>query len=186
MLNRMPLLFVLAGLLCAGCASVPRYFKDRGSDLADIVTCTVGTGVGAKVRLGPLQLAGFKNRDRAGLRGGRAFSGHAPGRDIHETAIPLPALAYGAASYDDFVLEVASDPRDKSYNAIGVPLLTLANEPYYYTGAEIAIGLGGTLRLGVNPGEALDFVLGWFTLDVFQDDLLRVPGYVRPPSGMRK
>ncbi len=33
------------------------------------------------------------------------------------------------------------------------------------------IGLGGTLRLGFNPGELLDFLLGWFTIDIYNDDI---------------
>ena len=41
----------------------------------------------------------------------------------------------------------------------------------YYTQIEVAVGFGGTLRLGCNPGEALDFIAGWFGIDIFGDDL---------------
>ena len=72
--------------------------------------------------------------------------------------------------------------RGKAYSALGVPLLCFCSNgagwsdeicirPYsYYTQIEMAAGLGGTLRLGVNPGEFVDFLLGWTTLDIFDDD----------------
>ena len=40
----------------------------------------------------------------------------------------------------------------------------------YYTQVEVVLGLGSHLRLGLNPGELLDFVLGWTTIDIFGDD----------------
>ena len=44
---------------------------------------------------------------------------------------------------------------------------------HYYTQVEAAAGLLliPSVRLGLNPGELIDFVLGWTTLDIFQDDL---------------
>lgn len=179
-------LVLTLALLSCGCASTSRYLADRRNDLADIVTCTVGTGVGAKARVGPLQVAIFRNRDRAGLRGGHLFFGTEPGRDIHETALPLPVLAHGAASYEYLIFAESEDLRDKSYNANGLPLITLGNEPYYYTEVEVAVGLGGTLRVGVNPGEAVDFLLGWFRIDIYRDDLLGVPGGARPRTNARR
>jgi len=41
----------------------------------------------------------------------------------------------------------------------------------YYTELEIVLGLGPSLRLGFNPGEFADFILGWFGIDFFADDL---------------
>lgn len=40
----------------------------------------------------------------------------------------------------------------------------------YFTQVEISFGLFGGTRVGLNPGEFLDFVLGWFGLDLFGDD----------------
>ncbi len=47
-----------------------------------------------------------------------------------------------------------------------------ANRPRhpYFTQIEVVAGLLGTLRLGFNPGELLDFILGWTTVDIFNDD----------------
>ncbi len=42
---------------------------------------------------------------------------------------------------------------------------------YYYTQCEVCLGVLRGVRLGVNPGELLDFLLGWTTLDTFNDDL---------------
>ncbi|OVE81243.1 hypothetical protein BVY04_03710 [bacterium M21] len=41
----------------------------------------------------------------------------------------------------------------------------------YLTQIEAAAGFGAGIRLGVNPGEFLDFLLGWFGLDPYCDDL---------------
>ena len=37
--------------------------------------------------------------------------------------------------------------------------------------ADLFTALGRTLRFGFNPGELLDFILGWFTIDIYGDDL---------------
>lgn len=41
---------------------------------------------------------------------------------------------------------------------------------WYFTEIEAVGGLGLTLRMGVNPGEFVDFLLGWFGIDIFNDD----------------
>jgi hypothetical protein len=66
-----------------------------------------------------------------------------------------------------------SDRRGKSYEAgmLFIPFLSLANKAYYYTQLEVAAGLGYTVRLGFNPGELLDFLLGWTTIDILRDDV---------------
>ncbi len=40
----------------------------------------------------------------------------------------------------------------------------------YYTDIQLSIGLYFGLRIGLNPGELLDFLLGWTTLDFMGDD----------------
>lgn len=47
---------------------------------------------------------------------------------------------------------------------------------HFLTEIEIAFGVGKSLRLGFNPGELLDFILGWTTIDIFSDDLERKKG----------
>jgi hypothetical protein len=43
----------------------------------------------------------------------------------------------------------------------------------YFTQFEVVVGLGVALRAGVNPGEAIDFILGFVNVDFFGDDLKR-------------
>jgi hypothetical protein len=39
-----------------------------------------------------------------------------------------------------------------------------------WTQLEATVGLWWSMRVGVNPGEMLDFLLGWATLDLYGDD----------------
>jgi hypothetical protein len=43
----------------------------------------------------------------------------------------------------------------------------------YWTQIEVIGDVGVGCRLGFNPGELLDFILGWTTIDIFDDDLER-------------
>ncbi len=45
--------------------------------------------------------------------------------------------------------------------------------PARWTQFEVAAGLLGGVRLGFNPGELLDFLLGFFGADLYGDDLAR-------------
>lgn len=42
--------------------------------------------------------------------------------------------------------------------------------PAYFTQLEVSLGLYGGVRLGINPGELLDLLLGLFTIDLYSDD----------------
>ncbi len=70
--------------------------------------------------------------------------------------------------------------RKKEYAARGryVPFVTWTEQscPSYYTQLEVAAGalLVGA-RVGFNPGELLDFLLGWTTLDIYGDDVREQP-----------
>ncbi len=41
----------------------------------------------------------------------------------------------------------------------------------YYTQVEVCGGFLNTIRIGVNPGEFFDFLLGWIGVDFFDDDI---------------
>ena len=41
----------------------------------------------------------------------------------------------------------------------------------FYTDIEVMIALGAGAKIGFNPGELVDFLLGWTTLDIFNDDV---------------
>ena len=165
-----PALFLAASV--TGCASSQAYFADRGRDAADIVTVTVGKGVGVKARIGPFGLGLCINEDVAGLKSGQIFTAN----DHHDSDGELHLLLIGGES-----TELAS-LRNKDYWAfylLGIPMpgtpFPFAPEnkypPYYFTQFDVAVGLGFTAKLGFNPGELLDFLLGWFGIDIYRDDM---------------
>ena len=51
------------------------------------------------------------------------------------------------------------------------PFYVVSENPAYYTQIEIAGGLLLCLRAGFNPGELLDFILGWTGVDIYGDDV---------------
>ncbi|HOX06911.1 MAG TPA: hypothetical protein PK280_10955 [Planctomycetota bacterium] len=175
----------------SGCASPHAYFSDRWADAKDVFTASVGVGGGAKARVGPLNAGIFLNSDRAGLRGGEAFrladgpliAGDSDGvllvffADQFDLRYPAENPSRGMAAARGVRLTGdALAERHKCHRCAVVPLpsplgaFMFPDSPGYYTQLEIAAGVGGTLRLGFNPGELLDFLLGWTTLDLFRDD----------------
>ena len=211
--------FPLLLIWTAGCSSTG-YLAARGRDAADIFTFTVGAGDGAKVRVGPLQVAAVKNADLVGLRGGEFF---ADGDGLvmnDERYAPLPlfgvrnrysrrerlrrALATGrpmkqgeqeqsssgeARLEQNWItsrskwtrlfgeegfshgLNSVSSRRNKNVLAKSpAPIVAIGATAPYYTQIEIVAGLLLTVRAGVNPGELLDFLLGWTGIDIYGDD----------------
>lgn len=174
-------------VLCSGCTSTG-YLGNRMRDAGDIFTASVGVGTGAKVRVGPVQVGLMANIDMFGLRGGRYGDVTWYETATRETIAPYPYKMHPFSEkqypweYPSFVFgneryHVGDDHsmvarRGKNYESVSpIPFLTLAGQPEYYTQIEVVIGLLGSLRLGFNPGELVDFILGWTTLDIFNDDL---------------
>lgn len=155
-----------------GCAS-SGYLADRGDDLADIFTATIGTGVGAKARAGPLSPALYINQNHVGLQDGDFFTG--TGKYGTESGFEGILLIGGEGGNSS---ELARE-RDKYYQAfylLGIaspaaPCGELTYPPSYFTQLEVAAGVGVTFKLGFNPGELLDFLLGWTTIDMYGDDV---------------
>jgi hypothetical protein len=44
---------------------------------------------------------------------------------------------------------------------------------YLFSQIEIVAAVGPSIRIGVNPGEILDFVVGWLGFDLYDDDIYR-------------
>lgn len=195
-----------AGLvLSSGCASTKAYLADRGRDAGDIVSVAVGTGVGAKVRVSAISFGLLHEGSMAGLTGGSLFAG-APGKYCNDVQF----FCCGS----QHVAPPGSEERYKKFDALQAetiggqdgewcllppfclgPLVPLPQElkhdraPYYYTHIEVVAGLVGSVRVGFNPGELVDFMLGIVGLDILHDDLARrermeaVPGSAaKPPS----
>jgi hypothetical protein len=176
-----PGLALLILLSMTGCAQT--YWIDRGRDSLDIVTATVGMDFGARARVGPLHAGLFYGNDLAGLRGGEIRSYSA--EDCENFAVTT--VDYTFLSMEGFGFGMN---RGKAYCAFGYPFVSTVLDPYseefpwpstlynqygvfhpYYTQIDVAAGLLGGVRLGFNPGELLDFILGWTTLDFFKDDI---------------
>lgn len=157
--------------LSSGCAT-SGYMKDRLTDGSDILTATVGKGLGAKARIGPMQAGVVGVVDKAGLRGGCLYK-----PDPFENA--GADICFAIVGLDDFnYVGRTMGPRRKEfattyclvpipYRFKGGPQLNAS----YWTEIEVVLGVGGTLRLGFNPGELLDFTLGWFGIDIYGDDI---------------
>lgn len=188
---------VLLVPLAQGCATT-RYLADRGNDAADIMTCTVGAGLGAKARVGPVQIGVLVNRDVTGLRGGQfRWWPIADEKSLFSSTCEFDYLVISG----DFFADTFPDIRQKLYSAGGGPLIKdvlpsarqrIPGRPYYYTQIEVVGGLLGSVRLGLNPGEVADFLLGWFGVDIFSDDIGRLsearqdPPRLQPDNGVRR
>ena len=172
--------FVISAF-CSGCATTG-YLGDRMRDAGDVFTATVGMGAGAKARVGPVQVGVVGNVDMWGLRGGQW--GDVAWYETYTRDFLLPWPSKGSFGEERFAYEAEWDmtnKRGKGFVARApLPVLGFARQPEYYTQIEVVVGVIGSLRLGFNPGELLDFILGWTTLDIYHDDLK--PSEANKPS----
>ena len=155
-------------------------------DAGDIFTATILKGGIAKARMGPLRTGVFFGEDIAGLRAGEIY-------------FPSDFQSW-KQNYDDCVLDMSEEvfepgglqiakKRGKLFRTANLyrspyfpffaipvknPEITLPQKIPYYTQIEVAAGLYRGIRLGINPGEILDFILGWTTIDIFDDDLKEI------------
>jgi len=183
-------LALLAAASVTGCASTGGYFIDRGRDAADVFTATVGAGVGAKARVGPLRAGLFLNHDAFGIRGGTVVISDNPFEMLEADLCllyvevceftNLEARCKNYCAHQLFSTEGRSAFIPSPYG--GIPFTSVPYDPrtedtppsrfcHFYTQIEVAGGLIGTVRLGFNVGELVDFLLGWTTIDIFRDDL---------------
>jgi hypothetical protein len=181
------ILLIFISSLGLGCTTP--YMVNRGRDAVDIVTVQVGYGGGAKARVGFLQLGCLVDIGLGGIRGG-AFQGKNEfwpiGFDT-PSKLDLNFFCFGTETFGGNKL---SNHRGKSYvcRQTIVPVLLnpesdikfrdfsekmeMKYNPWsYYTQIEAVVAIGPSIRLGFNPGELLDFILGWTTIDIFNDDI---------------
>jgi len=175
-MSRTVLVLALLATL-AGCT--PTYLADRGRDAVDIFTASVGMGYGAKVRVGPGQAGFLLYEEFYGLRSGvivRENEGYIGPTEV-VSPVPVPSesckLPNLTTAFDNFYPpNTCAEARGKCYDSRTqvVPFVILSDAAYHYPQVEIVLGIVGCVRLGFNPGELLDFVLGWTTLDLLGDD----------------
>jgi len=168
---------VLLVICVAGC-STP-YMIDRGRDAADIFTIGMDYGIGAKARVGPIQTGLIFAAPAGGLRGGQISDGGAG--PLVPTQWDLQYIFGGNEVFCRTFITPRPE-RGKDFEAIGGDIApfwhhlyygenTPSPAPYYYSQIEIAVDLLVGVRLGFNPGELLDFLLGWFWVDIYHDDI---------------
>ena len=111
--------------------------------------------------------------------------------DLHVLSIQIP-FVFGYDSflddrYNRYETSVQTTlKRHKNIHAIHYPLFSVGQSSDYegrlrhfqhsipyYTEAEVILAGYHSLRIGLNVGEMLDFLLGWTTIDIFDDDLAK-------------
>jgi len=176
-------IWAAGNLLLCGCAST--YWGNRLNDTKDVMTCAVGLGLGAIVRAGPLQLPAIVQSDYAGLRCGEVFA--SPMRDDfwtyvseagHVVQSPFPgyerdyATFYGG--YEIFDPGGLAGERHKCVRSQGMGPVTIDGDKRnygFYTQVEGTVGVIVSIRVGVNPGELVDLLLGFAGVDLIGDDV---------------
>ncbi|GIW71193.1 MAG: hypothetical protein KatS3mg102_0735 [Planctomycetota bacterium] len=149
------------------------YLSDRAADLVDVFTVEVGFGPGLHADLKAtdwLHLGvGYAQLRKAGLRGRDAVWM----RD-REVGLPLSALLWVGAWREGALERLGHLHAD-------VPDLLAYPDPWRRADLELGLSAGlVSVRLGLSPGQLLDFLAGLFGFDPAGDD--RGPPLAPPPS----
>ncbi|MDX2176824.1 MAG: hypothetical protein SF028_10160 [Candidatus Sumerlaeia bacterium] len=158
-------------------ATVLGYLKDRGHDLMDLARLRggipqEGKGLGVKARATSLAQAGYVQ-----------FRGDYYGMERRALGITRErrtegglSLLYGSLHQTEFVGGNSFLSTDSKWSMVEDRRI-LKNLPYWDDGRRRFFGFGaevatpvGAIDAGVYPEEALDFVLGWVGIDLFDDD----------------
>lgn len=158
----------LACAVLSGCA----YVADRGRDLRDVFTLSGETGqANLGLHIGPIMTGfGYAEGKGFGLRSGLA--GTYGYRDVNGLFAGERAFWPPGAAAED-----SPERREIRYNWIPTDASNYYNVKPWRANAEIEVSLCLLLglRLGVNLAEAADFLIGWTTLDICDDDHAPTP-----------
>ena len=176
-------LLLATALLASGCAT---YVRDRVADAGDIFTVTVGTGIGVTAKAGPIHTGLGFDIDLYGLRGGE-FGSFVPDRKTDTLLPPSCNAAVIAAAIGAFGPHKSRAwARGKTFSSPYLDtgeLLPFLDLPWnndaechplidpQWTQTDLSVGLIASVRLGFNPGELLDFLIGIVGLDLYGDDI---------------
>ena len=176
-INTLLLLAISVNLM--GCSSP--YVKNRIRDAADIFTFTTGVGAGGKAKIGPISTGLDIQEDSIGIRNGAFFAANpTPSSDFRKrpggTELYYTWLGFDISNHGEVVTQ-----RGKEFSVATAFLPTgwydtdsMSKLPlHYFTQIEVTAGAGLGFRVGFNPGELVDFILGWATLDLFKDDVVK-------------
>ena len=166
------LILIITSVLLGGCVggNDSDYAIDRKRDFNDIFT--YGLGGGAKVQAGP-------------------FSG---GFLIFQSAFgnkKIKCKYYTNLWQEKYIYDSVAWARNKQYLAVGIGFLyPIADNQFvsnYYTQFEVGAGciIPGPY-LGFNPGELLDWSLGYYGIDIYGDDIGLPPTYEQDLKDLNK
>lgn len=156
--------------------------KDRMRDGADVFSASIGKGVGVQAKIGPVHAGLVAVGDQAGLRGGKVYPLRmSSGPGFIDSGAFGGDYCFGVYGFEylgmtpgngagprgkDFQTMYCLIPTDESFKG-GKSTLN----PAYWSQLEVVVAVGLSIRLGFNPGEFLDFILGWTNIDIYGDDL---------------
>ena len=171
------ILFSSFCLVSSGCST--GYWADRLHDGGDIFTAGVGVGAGVQARIGLLSTGLGLHGSFVGLESGQVF---AEVDDMEGGDFSILLYSLHESRHDQYVIDRHKDY--KQQHVFGLATLSgnhgsaqvlfrksARRNPSYYSQIEISVGLMGSLKVGFNPGELLDFLLGFMGIDIYSDDL---------------
>jgi hypothetical protein len=151
-------------------AQTARYFQYRWHDLLDIIDFSVGAGPGFLVNVHATKacqaIGGYSDSWRVGMRG-RSYGIWRETRK--EVGI---SLLYYQKVNRDVIRGTIENQRSDEMDLDTVDTFGGDKDRSF-------LGLGGTVHLGVlvdaniRPAQLADFILGWFTVDILEDDNLK-------------
>ena len=147
---------------------VSNYFRDRLMDFRDIMSVTDPIGVvgGAKAQVGPIGVGLYLEPGAAGHGDFTDEYGLKNGEFAKQDTEEIVLLFGSSSSSVDLSAEGSkrAEKRKKNYES------ALSHLPAY-TRLGFAIAIFSGVKLEVNPGELLDFVLGIVLIDIYRDDV---------------
>lgn len=164
---------IIAALLLGGCAN-SGYFANRLNDGADIITLSVGAGVGGKISVGPIYINtfGVMHRDLVGLRYGDFVSSPSDSEDSEIGSW----FGWGESFHTRTELQKQRNIAPEFFFT-DIPFLMTRKRGKIVDPLtlECVLGLGPSVRFGISPLEFIDFIVGWTTFDLSKDDLPLTP-----------
>ncbi|MBI4585321.1 MAG: hypothetical protein HY717_15005 [Planctomycetes bacterium] len=176
--------FLALALLSSGCGSVATYFKNRAGDFSDAVQVAVGApAIGGHLEATALLATGLDGWSAYGKEGGSFgnFQSRAPAAEefagysvilLHARGVDTHPMARDPFNDRDFppfhdgtithAFELSRAFTDE------VPPENLRWTRWLDVEVDAALVIGARARL--SPGELLDFLLGWWGLDLAGDD----------------
>ena len=170
-------LFILAVLITlTSCSS--NYMNNRILDARDIFSCSAGTGLGAQARVSYLASGLMYNKQLAGMHNGIAavYGWESQCVDIE---MALGRLHVFNPPYDVYIRNHGV-LIGAGFGPVYLPRKEKWN-PKWATQIDATVGLGISVKIGFNPGELADFILGWFKIDIYSDDYKAKEIRVKPP-----